>query len=191
MNKIIRIGYDIRSWPPISICSSDRNCWPFDEELYRKAKKLASAHSNEFGLLQIRERGNLMRLVEMDKRTVDSCLVGFDIFASSAEAIRKSWGWPVYENAVGDLAWRFVGFDICEASSFISFFQMTTDSEKADYNLCYKDEACCALEMVQCANIAIPSHAPFLVCGLSVLGKFGVPGAWGKGGGKRWPGDRV
>jgi hypothetical protein len=161
----IRIGYDIRVWPPESVCTADSNEWCVHEDVYTKAKNLLATYENEFRLLQITDEDKLLRLVEIVRNSPGSCLVAFEIFHSTAEVIRKAWGWPVYENTKGTFGWSLLGYDVCEISSLYSVLQMGVISDNTN-SLFKEGEEFAALDLVQSANILVPSHSPFFVVGL-------------------------
>jgi hypothetical protein len=139
-----------------------------NESVYEKAKGLLATYENEFRLLQITDTDKLLQLIEIVRNSQGACLVAVEISTSTADAIRKSWGWPVYENAKGSFGWNFLGFDVCEVSSFFSIMQMRIASGER-YELFKEDELMPALDLSQCANILVPSHSPFVVMGLLKL----------------------
>lgn len=167
------IGYDIRVWPAVSSISADATAWPQNEFVYNDVIKKLDLRENFFQLIQINSKKELTELVKFTNQCNGVKLVAFEIPSEILSAIQKSKNLKI-DTCSGNIdKWDFLGIDVCDLNGFFSIFHMDILNEKFS-TIFLSSEIEKALELVQSANVLVPSHSPFILVKIWGMRRIGI-----------------
>lgn len=170
MVEFLRVGFDVRAAPSDAGISADALVWPQALSVYQ-AVLAEGFFENALGLVDVRSSSDLERLKKIVSASgelafiveisVPSLIVGANqafLQAASHEVFDLASPQDVTEH-----------FDACDSDGFFSAFYMGKSELKRGSGSQANDmlDACI---VGQAANMLVPSHAPFILVRLRVVG---------------------
>ncbi|MEX1033891.1 MAG: hypothetical protein WDZ30_11070 [Cellvibrionaceae bacterium] len=152
------VGFDVRQWPCTSLITADATCWPQNENSYEKLLGDKDLFENRYQLIQPKTDDAKNRLYTFAKDSDDINLIAILL----PEIVVEVAGGPESEMIEYNFtAWTNYGIDVCDLNGFFSILHTEVVSLKSE-KLFPESKLLEALELVQLANILVPSHAPFV-----------------------------
>jgi len=162
------VGFDVRKWPWSGEFNIDETGWEQSERDYSNLMEKFDLKENEYQLLEIQEKEQLLKISEYIEKKESCNLVAVELSTEIVRIQDTRYGYNTASTKVDLVNFTCRGFDVCDFEGFFSILH-NPRLERNSSALFSEAMLIQALELAQIANVLDLNHAPFVVAKISSL----------------------
>ena len=162
------VGFDVREWPWSGEFNTDETGWEQNEESYASLIEQFGLRENEYQLLEILDREQLLKITEFIERKENCNLVAIEFPYNVVRLQDAKYGYKTAMTPIDLSSFTCRGFDVCDFNGLFSALH-NRYLGKDTSGLFTESQLIEALEFAQVANIFVREHSPYVVAKIYTL----------------------